>query len=105
MIGIKKARLDEIAARVESLRQLLPRYNIIEVELQAMIEAYYAYSQKYQEYKAREMADIESRSNVKVLAWAELPLEPSFPQAKLLLPVGFIALSPKKYILDGDGFT
>jgi hypothetical protein len=21
------------------------------------------------------------------------------------LPVGFIALSPKKYILDGDGFT
>lgn len=92
IIEDKRASISFIAARVKQLRDVLPQFKIIDTELKALQDAYFSYTQQYHENKAANFAEFDVKSNVKILAWPQTPLKPVFPNPKLLIPIGGIAL-------------
>ena len=84
--------IESLSVRINQLREVLPRYDIVETELKALQDAYFAYTQRYYEYKAQRLSGVDSNSNVRVLAWPQTPLKPAFPNPKLMIPIGSVAL-------------
>ena len=98
VIANKEARIDAFKQRARTLKEVAAREAEIITELSAVNDAYFRYSQQYEEKRSERIADLGELSNVRILSEAPIPLEPSSPKKLLVLILalitsGFIALT------------
>lgn len=87
----KEERLSSLKQRAVYLSQLLVLLAEIETELKVANEAYYRYSQLYEEKHLENMFSQDNWKNVKVLSYAPQPLGPSSPKKKLVFLIGIFS--------------
>ncbi|MDX1696394.1 MAG: GNVR domain-containing protein [Ketobacteraceae bacterium] len=98
VIENKETRIREFRNRARILKEVAAQEAEIITELSAVNDAYFRYSQQYEEKRSERIADLGDLSNVRILSEALLPLEPSSPKKLLVLILalitsGFIALT------------
>lgn len=94
----KEARIETFKERARTLKEVAAQEAEIITELSAVNDAYFRYSQQYEEKRSERIADLGELSNVRILGEAPIPLEPSSPKKLLVLILalitsGFIALT------------
>ncbi|WP_153306509.1 GumC family protein [Desulfogranum japonicum] len=87
----KEKRLADLRQRASLLTEVAVQETGIDTELAVVNEAYYKYSQQYEEKHLDELLHRDTLKNVKVLSYAPVPLEPSSPKKKIVLLVGMIS--------------
>ena len=98
VIKSKEARIQRLRERMLTLKEVAAQEAKIITELSAVNDAYFRYSQQYEEKRSERIADLGELSNVRILGEAPIPLEPSSPKKLLVLILalitsGFIALT------------
>lgn len=98
IIQTKTSHIKKYRDRSQILKAVAALEAEIVTELRAVNDAYFRYSQQYEEKRSTRIADIEELSNVRILAKTPIPIEPSSPKKPLLLifallTSGFITLS------------
>jgi uncharacterized protein involved in exopolysaccharide biosynthesis len=87
----KMARLNKLRERASLLTEMSVQETGIDTELAVLNEAYYKYSQQYEEKHLDTLLHRDTLKNVKVLNYAPVPLEPSSPKKKVVLLVGLLS--------------
>ncbi|OUS24612.1 hypothetical protein A9Q99_23870 [Gammaproteobacteria bacterium 45_16_T64] len=90
IIESKKSRIQLFKDRAEVLKAVQAQEAGIITELNAVNDAYFKYSQQYEERRSEKIANLEDLSNVRILSLAAMPLEPSSPKRILVLIISFI---------------
>ncbi len=98
VINSKKARIQEFKERTNTLKEVAAQEAEIITELNAVKEAYFRYSQQYEEKRSERIADLDDLSNARILSHAPRPLDQSSPKKLVVLVLalitsGFIALT------------
>ncbi|WP_250654731.1 GumC family protein [Alkalimarinus coralli] len=89
-ISIIDERLELLNKRVSELNEVESRLVRLSTEIDAVREAYFTYSRKYEDIRTQENENARIVSNVKVLEHATPPLKPAFPRPKLMIPLGLV---------------
>lgn len=90
LIENKHQRLAVYQQRNDDLKQAASLEAEILTELRAVNDAYFKYSQQYEEKRSQSIAKIDDLASVRVLSHAQIPLEPSSPKPLLLLLLGLL---------------
>jgi uncharacterized protein involved in exopolysaccharide biosynthesis len=90
LIKQKKQRINKLNVRAKILKEVKLLEEQLDIEINAIKEALFAYSQKYEEKRAENLAEANGLSNVKILSWPFIPPEPAFPKPKLIIPLGIM---------------
>jgi len=90
VIASKNERIQGYKDRAEVLKQVSAQEAGIITELSAVNDAYFKYSQQYEERRSEKFANLDDLSNVRILSMASKPLEPSSPKPFLVLIVSFV---------------
>ena len=90
VIESKKERIAGFKKRAEVLKEVSAQEAGIITELSAVNDAYFKYSQQYEERRSEKVANLDDLSNVRILSMASKPLEPSSPKPMLVLIVSFV---------------
>ncbi|MGI0118192.1 GumC family protein [Zooshikella sp. RANM57] len=87
-ITAKQQRLKQYETRIDDLRKVASRIEQVETEIKAMNEAFFSYSQQFEEKRMMQLVDNVRLSNARILSRPFIPAEPAFPQLKIILPIG-----------------
>lgn len=90
VIASKNERILGFKSRAEVLKEVSAQEAGIITELSAVNDAYFKYSQQYEERRSEKIANLDDLSNVRILSMASKPLEPSSPKPILVLIVSFV---------------
>lgn len=77
LIESKLARIETYNQRAELLKRVASEDADINTELNAVNDAYFKYSQFYEEQRSEQFAQLDELTNVKILSLPAVPLEPS----------------------------
>lgn len=91
LIENKRLRLAAYQQRNDDLKQAASLEAEILTELRAVNDAYFKYSQQYEEKRSQSIAKLDDLASVRVLSHAQIPLEPSSPKPLLLLLLGLLS--------------
>ena len=91
VIFSKQSRIDTFRERAETLKEVSAQEAGITTELNAVNDAYFKYSQQYEERRSEKLANLADLSNVRILNAAASPLGPSSPKLSLVLLAGFVS--------------
>ncbi|MGH8501781.1 MAG: glycosyltransferase [Gammaproteobacteria bacterium] len=86
-----RQRIDDLRSRAQALEQLRAQVEQLNTEMRVVRQAYLDFSRRLERARAEESTDIGQISNVQVLNRATVPLQPAFPNAKAIVPVGLLA--------------
>lgn len=90
IIDNKETRIKAYKQRAKVLKGVAADEAEIITELSAVNDAYFKYSQQYEEKRSEKIANLVDLSNVRILSNASIPLEPSSPKPLLVLILGVI---------------
>lgn len=90
-LASKTAHVDVLEQRLSSLKQVTADEAALQTELNAANDAFFRYSQQYEEYRSEQAASSDLLENVRILTHPVFPLEPSTPKPLLVWLLGSIA--------------
>ena len=91
LIQNKRIRLDDYKERNKELKQVAGLEAEITTELQAVNDAYFKYSQQYEEKRSENIAKVDDLASVRILSSAKMPLEPSSTKRSMVWTLGLIS--------------
>ncbi len=91
LIKNKESRLEQLKKRAQLLKEVAAQEAEIITELNSVNDAYFRYSQQYEEKRSERIANLDDLSNVRILSHAPVPLEPSSPKKLLVLILAMIS--------------
>ena len=85
------ARIASLTQRNIELHGILVRQQRLKNESQVMEQSYQVFATRSEEARISSSSDLESLFSISILAKPVLPGEPTFPNAKVVLPAGLLA--------------
>lgn len=89
VIAQKTARIAEYKARIRELQEMQSGLRQLDTEIEALHGAFFTYTQRYEESRSRTLLD-GGLSNARVLSGPIEPTRASFPDPRLIIPLGLL---------------
>ena len=87
----KLERIRRFGDRTRVLKTVAAAESELSTELEAVNDAYFKYSQQYEEKRSEEFSDMDQLTNVRILTRPIVPKQPSSPKPLLVVLIGLVA--------------
>lgn len=90
-LASKTGHIQALQQRLGNLKQAAAEESALLTELNAAKDAFFRYSQQFEEYRSEQASNLQDLENVKILSQPAYPLQASSPRATLVWIIGTLA--------------